>query len=203
VSDINITAAMVKDLRAETGAGVLDCRNALIKMSGDFAKAVELLRKQGMAEAEKRKERETREGVIASYIHAGSRIGTMVEVNCESDFVALTDRFKELAKELTMQVAASRPLWVGRDDIPEDVIASRKQAFLTEMAGAEKPPQVMERIIAGKLDKFIQESCLLEQPYIRDPEITVGQLVAQVNAVLGENIVVRRFVRFELGAEPE
>jgi len=203
VSDINITAAMVKDLRTETGAGVLDCRNALVKMSGDFAKAVEFLRKQGMAEAEKRKERETREGVIASYIHPGSRIGSMVEVNCESDFVARTDRFKELAKELTMQVAASRPLWVGRDDIPEDVIASRKQTFLTEMAGAEKPPQVMERIIAGKLDKFIQESCLLEQTYIRDPEITVGQLIAQVNAVLGENIVVRRFVRFELGAEPD
>lgn len=202
MSDINITAAMVKDLRTQTGAGVLDCRNALVQVSGDFAQAVELLRKQGMAEAEKRKERETKEGVVASYIHPGSRIGSMVEVNCESDFVARTDRFKELAKELTMQVAATSPLWVGRDDIPEDVISVKKQEFLAEMAGADKPPHVMERIIGGKLEKFIQESCLLEQPYIRDSEMTVGQLIAQTNGVLGENIVVRRFVRFELGAEP-
>jgi elongation factor Ts len=201
VSDINITAAMVKELRAQTGAGVLDCRNALVQMSGDFAKADELLRKQGMAEAEKRKERETKEGVIASYIHAGARIGSMVEVNCESDFVARTDRFKDLAKELTMQVAATRPLWVGREDIPEEVIAAQKQAFLAEMAGADKPAHVMERIIGGKLDKWVQESCLLEQPYIRDSDITIRELVAQTNAVLGENIVVRRFVRFELGDE--
>lgn len=201
MTDMNITAAMVKELRAQTGAGVLDCRNALIQMSGDFAKAMEMLRKQGLAEADKRKERVAKEGLIASYIHAGSRIGSMVELNCETDFVARTDRFRELAKELTMQVAATRPLWVSRDNIPEEVIAEKKQAFLAEMADSGKPAQVMDRIIGGKLDKFIQESCLLEQPYIRDSAITVSELVAQANAVLGENIVVRRFVRFELGED--
>lgn len=196
---MKITASMVKELRSATGAGVLDCRNALIEAEGDFDKAAEYLRKQGMAEAEKRKEREAKEGVVAAYIHAGSRLGAMVELNCETDFVALTDEFRSLAKELTMQVAASCPLYVNREEIPEDVIAKQQEAYLAEMEAANKPPHILERIVSGKMEKFYKESCLLEQPYIRDTDITVGELIDRHNATLGENIVVRRFVRYELG----
>lgn len=196
---MKITASMVKELRTATGAGVLDCRNALIETGGVFDKAVEYLRKQGMAEAEKRRGREAKEGVIAAYIHSGSRIGAVVELNCETDFVALTDEFRNLAKELTMQVAASCPLYVNRGDIPEDVIAKQQEAYLVEMEAANKAPHILERIISGKMEKFYKESCLLEQPYIRDTDITVGELIDRHNATLGENIVVRRFVRYELG----
>ncbi|MBC8446789.1 MAG: elongation factor Ts [Chloroflexi bacterium] len=190
---------MVKELRTVTGAGVLDCRNALVETAGDFEKAAEILRKQGMAEAEKRKEREANEGLVAAYIHTGDRMGAMVEVNCETDFVAYTDEFRNLAKELTMQVAASSPLYVQREDIPEDVIAQQEKAHRSEMEAENKPPDILERIISGKMEKFYKESCLLEQPYIRDTDITVGELIDRLNATLGENIVVRRFVRYELG----
>jgi elongation factor Ts len=190
---------MVKELRSATGAGVLDCRNALIEAEGDFDEATEYLRKQGMAEAEKRKEREAKEGVVAAYIHAGSRLGAMVELNCETDFVARTDEFRSLVKELTMQVAAISPLYVNREEIPEDVIAKQQEAYLTEMEAENKPPHILERIVSGKMEKFYKESCLLEQPYIRDTDITVGELIDRYNATLGENIVVRRFVRYELG----
>jgi elongation factor Ts len=190
---------MVKELRTATGAGVLDCRNALIETQGNFEKATEILRKQGMVEAEKRKEREANEGIVAAYIHAGSRIGSLVEINCETDFVARTDEFQALAKELTMQVAAVNPAYVQREDIPEDIIAEQETAFRAEMEAANKPAHILDRIIAGKMEKFYQESCLLEQPYIRDSDMTVGQLVDQYNATLGENIAVRRVARFEVG----
>lgn len=196
---MKITAEMVKELRAATGAGVLDCRNALAEAEGDFDKAVEYLRKQGMAEAAKRKGREANEGVIAAYIHADKRIGAMVELNCETDFVARTDEFQNLAKELTMQVAASRPLYVRREDVPEEVIAQEQEKYRAQLEGSNKPPHILERIISGKLEKFFKQACLLEQPYIRDTDITVGELVDRYNAILGENIVVRRFVRYELG----
>ena len=196
---MNITASMVKELRSATGAGVLDCRNALIEVEGDFDKAAEYLRKQGMAEAEKRREREAKEGVVAAYIHAGGRLGAMVELNCETDFVARTDEFRSLVKELTMQVAAISPLYVNREEIPEDVIAKQQEAYLAEMEAENKPPHILERIVSGKMEKFYKESCLLEQYYIRDTDITVGELIDRYNATLGENIVVRRFVRYELG----
>ena len=196
---MNITASMVKELRTATGAGVLDCRNALVETGGDFDKSVELLRKRGMAEAEKRKEREANEGLVAAYIHSGSRIGAMVELNCETDFVARTDEFQTLAKELTMQVAAASPAFVKREDIPAETVAQQQEAYRAEMEAENKPPHIMDRIVAGKMEKFYQESCLLEQPYIRDSDMTVGQLIDRYNAVLGENIAVRRCIRYELG----
>jgi len=196
---LKITTEMVKELRTATGAGVLDCRNALVEAEGDFDKAVEYLRKKGAAEAAKRKGREAREGVIAAYIHAGNRIGAMVELNCETDFVARTDEFQSLAKELTMQIAASRPQYVRREDVPEEVIAREREIYRAQLEGANKPSHILERIISGKLEKFFQQACLLEQPYIRDTDITVGELIDRYNAILGENIVVRRFVRYELG----
>lgn len=196
---MKITTEMVKELRTATGAGVLDCRNALVEAEGDFDKAVEYLRKKGAAEAAKRKGREAREGVIAAYIHAGNRIGAMVELNCETDFVARTDEFQSLAKELTMQIAASRPQYVRREDVPEEVIAREREIYRAQLEGANKPSHILERIISGKLEKFFQQACLLEQPYIRDTDITVGELIDRYNAILGENIVVRRFVRYELG----
>lgn len=196
---MNITASMVKDLRSEMGAGVLDCRNALVAAEGDFEKAKEILREQGMAQAEKRKERETHEGVISAYVHIGDRIGAMVEVNCETDFVARTDEFQDLARELTLQVAATKPLYVSREDVPQDVIEVQRVAFLAEAQDADKPAHILDRIVSGKMEKFYQESCLLEQTYIRDPDITVRELIDRSNATLGENVVVRRFVRYELG----
>jgi elongation factor Ts len=186
-------------LREKTGAGVLDCRNALIEGEGDFEKAAEQLRHKGLAEAAKRKDRETKEGIIASYIHAGDRIGTMIELNCETDFVAATDEFRNLAKELTLQVAAASPLYVSRDDVPEGVLEEKKAEALAEFKDSNKPPHIVERIVAGKLDKYYEEFCLLEQSYIRDPDLKVREVLDRVNAILGENLAVRRFVRYELG----
>jgi len=199
VTELKITVEMVKELRSATGAGVLDCRNALVEAEGDFDKAVEYLRRQGIAEAAKKKGREAKEGVIAAYVHAGNRVAAMVELNCETDFVARTDQFQNLAKDLAMQVVASRPLYVQREDIPEEVIAKEREIYRAQMEEANKPPHILERIISGKLEKFFKESCLLEQPYIRDTDMTVGELIDHHIALLGENIVVRRFVRYELG----
>ena len=201
--ELKISAAMVKELRTLTGAGVLDCRNALIETEGDLEKATEILRELGMVEAEKRRERETNEGVVASYIHGGGRIGAMVEVNCETDFVARTEQFQSLVKELTMQVAAADPQYVAREDIPAEVVAAQEAHFKADAETADKPAQILERIISGKMEKFYNEACLMEQPYIRDPDISVKELVDRANATLGENVVVRRFVRFELGEQPQ
>jgi len=196
---LKISAAMVKELRTLTGAGVLDCRNALVETEGDLGKAAKILREQGALEAEKRRERETNEGVVASYIHGGGRIGAMVEVNCETDFVAATEQFGTLVKELTMQIAATDPQYVAREDIPAEVVAAQEAQFRADPDTANKPAHILERIISGKMEKFYTEACLLEQSYIRDPDISVKELVDRVNAALGENIVIRRFVRFALG----
>ena len=196
---MDITAKMVKELRAATGAGVLDCRNALVETKGNLDEAVDILRQKGLEEAQQRKEREANEGVVATYVHSGSRIAAMVELNCETDFVAATEEFQALAKELTMQVAASSPIYVTSDDIPQDVVAKQAEAYQSEMEAANKPPHILERIVSGKMQKFYEESCLLEQPYIRDTDISVGELIDRNNATLGENISVRRFVRYELG----
>lgn len=194
-----ITAQEVKALRQATGAGILDCKEALEANEGDFDKAVAYLAKKGMAAAEKRASREAKEGLIGSYIHAGSRIGGLVEVNCETDFVAHTDEFQNLAHDLAMQVVAAKPSYMTPEDVPADVLEQEKANYRTEMQDSGKPEQIIERIVEGKLQKFYEEACLMEQSFIKDTAITVRELVQQKNALLGENIVVRRFVRFEVG----
>ena len=194
-----ITAQMVKDLRQETGAGVLDCKEALVACDGDFEKAAAYLREKGMAAAAKRATREATEGLIGSYIHAGSRVGALVEVNCETDFVANTDQFQELAHDLAMQIVAAKPLYLAPDDVPADVVDEEKANYHTEMKDSGKPERILDKIVEGKLKKYYEEICLMEQPFIKDTAITVRELVQQHNALLGENIVVRRFVRFEIG----
>ncbi len=194
-----ITAQMVRELREATGAGVLDCKQALETTNGDFDKAVLYLREKGMAAAAKRASREAREGLIGSYIHAGSKVAGLVEVNCETDFVAHTDEFQELAHDLAMQVVAAKPSYLSTDDVPAEVLEEEKNVYRSQMTDSGKPEQIIERIVEGKLKKFYEEACLMEQPFIKDTSITVQELVQQKNALLGENIVVRRFARFEVG----
>jgi len=196
-----ITAQMVKELRQATGAGVLDCKEALQHSDGDFDKAVTYLREKGMAAAAKRAKRETKEGRVGAYIHAGDRVGALVEVNCETDFAAGTDEFAQLVHDLAMQVVAARPIYLTPEDIPEDVLEAEKAIYRAQMQDSGKPEHILERIVEGKLKKFYEEVCLMEQPFIKDTAITIRELVQQKNAQLGENIVVRRFVRFEVGGE--
>jgi elongation factor Ts len=198
---LKITTAMVKELREETGAGVLDCRNALQETDGDFDKAVEYLRQKGLAAAAKRASRATNEGTIGSYIHAGSRVAALVEVNCETDFVARTDDFLALAHDLAMQVVAAKPKYLHPEDIPAEVIEAEKGDYRAQTENSGKPEHVIDKIVEGKLQKYYQEVCLAQQPFIKDEGLTVQDVVTQVAAKLGENIVVRRFVRFELGEE--
>jgi elongation factor Ts len=190
---------MVRELRQATGAGVLDCRRALEECGGDMERAVALLRQRGLAAAQKKEGRVTNEGVIGSYVHTGSRVAALVELNCETDFVARTNEFQQLAHELAMQVVALRPHWVREEDIPADVVEQLKAEYRAAALAEGKPESVVERIVAGKLEKFLDEVCLLRQPYIRDDSITVGELIKQKVAQFGENIVVRRFVRLEVG----
>ncbi len=196
-----VTTDMIRELRDETGAGVLDCKRALEETGGDIAAATELLRRQGLAAAAKKTERVASDGRIEPYVHPGNRLAALVEVNCETDFVARTEEFIALTHELAMQVAAAKPRWVSRDDVPAEVLEAEKASYVEEMAGQNKPPQVMERIIEGKLGKFYAENCLLEQEYIRDSEQTIQDLITAAIAKLGENVVVRRFCRFQIGAE--
>lgn len=197
----DITASMVKELRERTGAGVLDCRNALAEAGGDMDRAAELLREKGLANAAKRLGRETNEGIIGSYIHAGSRVAALVELNCETDFVARTDEFRVLAHDLAMQVVAARPLYVSPEDIPPEVLEQERAKYRAQVADAGKPEHVVERIVEGKLEKFLDEVCLMRQPFIKDDSITVGDLIRQAMARLGENVVVRRFARLAVGEE--
>lgn len=195
---MEITAAMVKELRALSGAGILECRKALETAGGDFNKAAELLREKGLAVAAKKASREAREGLIGHYIHMGSKVAGLVEVNCESDFVARTEQFQTLCKDLAMQVVAARPTYARIEDIPADVVEQQRVQFRSEV-DAGKPAEVVERIIEGKMAKFYEESVLLEQPFIKDEGLRVKDLVTQTIAKLGENIVVRRFSRLEVG----
>lgn len=193
----DISAKMVSDLRAQTGAGLMDCKKALVEADGDTEKAMELLRKKGVASAAKKAGREASEGLVASYIHMGGRVGVLIEVNCETDFVAKTDDFNELARDLAMHVAAASPLVVGRDDVPEDLLAKEREVAQSQAEG--KPPQAIQKIVEGKLDKYYQTVCLLEQPYVKNPDQTVQDLLTEKIAKLGENILVKRFARFQLG----
>jgi elongation factor Ts len=198
---LKITTAMVKELREATGAGVLDCKNALQETDGDFDKAVEYLGQKGLAAAAKRASRAANEGTIGSYVHAGSRVAALVEVNCETDFVAMTDDFLALAHDLAMQVVAAKPKYLLSEDIPAEVIEAEKEIYRAQMKDSGKPEHVIDKIIEGKLRKYYQEVCLMQQPFIKDEGLAVQDVVTQVAAKLGENIVVRRFVRFELGEE--
>jgi elongation factor Ts len=195
------SAQLVKELREQTGAGVMDCKEALQASGDDLEAAVEYLRKKGIASAAKKAHREAKEGVIASYIHAGAKLGVLVEVNCESDFVARTDAFQELVKDLAMQVAAANPSWVAREDVPGDVVEKEREIYRGQMAEQKKPPQVVDKIVEGKLEKFFTESCLLEQPFIKDStgKTKVKDLVATTTAKTGERVVVKRFARFQVG----
>ena len=194
-------AQAVKELRDRTGAGVMDCKAALEAVRGDVPAAVEYLRKKGLADAAKRAHREAREGIVGAYIHPGAKLGVLVEVGCETDFVARTDSFQELAKDLGMQVAAASPIWVAREDVPEAVVGKEREIYRGQMADQGKPPHVLEKIIEGKLEKFYGEQCLLEQPYIRDAsgKTKVKDVVDGVSATTGERVVVKRFARFQIG----
>ena len=194
-------AKTVMQLRERTGAGVMDCKAALQASDGNLEAAVEYLRKKGLADAKKRESREAKEGVVYAYIHPGSKLGVLIEVNRETDFVAKTDAFQELVRDLAMQVAATSPSYVAREDVPATVLEKEREIYRGQMADQKKPPQVLEKIIEGKLAKFYEDSCLVDQAYIRDVsgKLRVGDLVAQVSAQTGEKIAVRRFVRFQVG----
>lgn len=196
---MEITSSMVKELREKTSAGIMDCKKALQETGGDFEKAVEYLRKKGIAAAAKRAGRATKEGLIASYLHPGDRLGVLVEINCETDFVARTDVFRDFAKEIAMQVAATNPLAVDRETLPEEDVNKEKDIYREQALSQGKPEKIVDRIIEGKLAKYFQEVCLLEQPYIKDTDKTVKDLLTETTAQLGENIAIKRFVRFRLG----
>ena len=189
----------VKKLRFKTSAGMMECKNALKESGGDIEKAVEILRKKGIAKAAKKTSRIAGQGIIGSYIHTGGRIGVLLEINCETDFVARNHEFKNITKELTMQIAASNPLYISRDDVPADAIEKEKEIFRSQIK--DKPDNVADKIVEGKLEKYFSEVCLIEQPFIKDPNLKIKELITQVIAKLGENIVVKRFVRFEVGEE--
>jgi elongation factor Ts len=195
------SAEQVKELRERTGAGVMDCKAALEAAKGDMQGAIEHLRKKGLADAAKKAHREAKDGVVASYIHPGSKIGVLVEVNCETDFVARTDDFQQLVKDLAMQVAAANPSYVSREDVPGAVVEKEREIYRQQMADQKKPAQVIDKIVEGKLEKFYAESCLMEQPFIRDPsgKTRLRDMVDQATAKMGERIVVKRFARFQVG----
>ncbi len=192
---------MVKELRTKTGAGMMDCKEALTASGGDFEKAIDYLRKKGMSAATKRSSKAAKDGTIASYIHMGGKIGVMVELNCETDFVAKTEAFQQMARDLAMHVAASNPRFVRPEDIPEDVLEREKEIYRSQALAEKKPEKIWDKIIEGKLKKFYEEVCLLQQKFIKDTEITVETLVNNMIAKTGENIIVRRFARFQLGEE--
>lgn len=196
-----ISATDVKALRERTGAGIMDCKKALAETDGDVEKAIEYLRKKGAALAEKKVGRATNEGIIEAYIHPGSRLGVLLELNCETDFVAKTDDFKQLARDLAMQIAATSPVAVTREEVPQDLIDRELEIYRTQARNEKKPENIVEKIVQGRVEKFYQESVLLEQNFVKDPDKTVKQLITEAIAKIGENISVKRFVRFQLGEE--
>ena len=196
---MNITSQMVKELREKTNAGMMDCKKALTDTDGDMEKAVDLLRQKGLAVAAKRAGKETREGVIEAYIHAGGKIGGMVEVACETDFVAKTDDFKAFARNIAMHVAAVSPLAVSRDEIPAEVVQREKDIYINQALESGKPQQIAEKMVAGKMEKFLAEVCLLEQKYVKNPDLSVQDLLNELVAKMGENISIKKFARFQIG----
>lgn len=189
----------IRELRERTGAGIVECKNALTEADGDLDKAVDILRKKGLALAAKKVGRITKEGIIDAYIHPGDRLGVLLEVNCETDFVARTQEFKRFVRDIALQIAASEPMVVNREELPSDVIEREKEIYRSLVQDLKKPAEIVEKIVAGKLEKFYTDVCLLEQPFVKIPEKTVGEYIKEQIAKFGENIVVRRFVRFRLG----
>lgn len=198
---MKITSQMVKELRDKTNAGMMDCKKALVENDGDMEKSIDFLRQKGLAVAAKRAERATSEGVIESYIHAGGKLGVMVEVGCETDFVAKTDSFIEFARNIAMHIAASNPVAIKREDVPEDLINREKEIYSKQALDSGKPENIVEKIVAGKIDKFYSEICLLEQKYVKNPDLSVQDLLNEIVASLGENITIKRFARFQVGTE--
>ena len=198
---MDITSAMVKELRVKTGAGMMDCKEALTAENGDFEKAIDYLRKKGMSAATKRSSKAAKDGAVASYIHMGGKIGVMVEVNCETDFVAKTDDFQTMAKDLAMHVAASNPRYVRPEEISAADLEREKEIYRSQLLAEQKPEKIWDKIIEGKLNKYFEEVCLMNQKFIKNTDITVGALVTNMIAKTGENIIVRRFARFQLGEE--
>lgn len=194
---VEVTAKMVSDLRSSTGAGFVDCKQALVEANGDFEEAVTILKKKGIATAAKKAGREATEGIIESYIHAGGCIGVLLELRCETDFVAKNSEFQSLAKDICMHIAASSPLYVSREEVPSEILDKEREIAAAQAAG--KPQNAIDRIVEGKLDKWFQQVCLLEQPFIKDQDKTVQETIASLVAVIGENIQVGRFTRFQIG----
>jgi len=194
-----VTTTQIKELRERTGAGIMDCKKALEKTKGNLEKAIDELRKKGLAKAKKRAGRIAKEGLVHAYIHAGGKIGVLVEVNCETDFVARTKAFQNFVKEIAMQIAATNPLVVNKEALSPEIIEKEKEIYRQQAIASGKPEKIIDRIVEGKLQKFFEEACLIEQPYIRDPSIKIKDLLNELVAKTGEKIVVKRFVRFQLG----
>ena len=196
---MTVSTELIKELREKTGVGIMDCKEALKECGGDIDKSIDYLRKKGIATAKKRGSRTASEGQIQSYIHAGGKIGVMVEVNCETDFSAKTDDFSVFAKDLAIQIAATNPVSIDRENIPSDILEREKDIYATQARESGKPENVIEKIVQGKLNKFYSEACLLEQPFVKNPDIKIQDLLNELIAKTGENIIVRRFIRFQLG----
>jgi len=194
-----ISAQMVKQLREKTGAGIMDCKEALTECGGDINKAFDFLRKKGLATAAKRAGRTMTEGIIESYIHMNSKLGVLVEVNCETDFVAKNDDFKKFARNMAMHIAATNPVGIRQEDVPKEIIEKEKEIYREQVLEMGKPEKIADKIVEGKLNKYLQENCLINQPYVRDPEISIADLLNEMIAKIGENITIRRFSRFKIG----
>lgn len=196
---MQITAGMVKELREKTGAGMMDCKKALTEAGGDMERAVEILREKGLAAAAKKAGRIATEGLVESYIHAGGRIGVLVEVNCETDFVAKTEEFKSFVKDIAMQIAAAKPSYIRKEEVPAEEVEKERSILRAQALNEGKPEHIVEKMVEGRLEKYFKEICLLEQPFIKDPDKSIDQLLKETIAKIGENISIRRFARFELG----
>jgi len=194
-----ISSDTVRELREKTGVGIMDCKRALADSGGDIEKAIDLLRQKGLSSAAKKASRETKEGVISSYIHGAGKIGVLVEVNCETDFVARNSEFQELVKDISMQIAASNPSYVRREDVPADVLEKERSIYKIQARESGKPEHVLDKIVEGKVEKFYVDTCLLEQSFIKDPSVTINEMIQQKIAKIGENISVKRFTRYQLG----
>lgn len=195
---MEITAAMVKELRSQSGAGIMECKSALKETQGDLEEAITFLRKKGLAKADKKSDRQTSEGVIGSYIHQGSKVGVMLELNCETDFVANTPDFQTLVKDIAMHIAAAKPRFATRDEVTEVILEKEREIFAHQAKESGKPENIIEKIVTGKMEKFYEENCVLEQPFIKDTNVTIGELIKQKIALLGENINIGQFSRFEI-----
>ncbi|WP_448871095.1 translation elongation factor Ts [Desulfobulbus propionicus] len=196
---MTITSQMVKQLRDKTNAGMMDCKKALTETDGDMEKAIDLLRQKGLAVAAKRAGRETKEGVVECYIHAGGKLGVMVEVGCETDFVAKTDDFKAFARNIAMHIAAANPVSITREEVPTDLLEREKEIYVKQALDSGKPQQIIEKIVGGKIEKYLAEICLLEQKYVKDPDLSVQDLLNELVAKMGENISIKQFARFQIG----